>query len=145
MPTKKSKLTVVMDPGATTGIAVFSNKSLVKLDSFLWQRDLVKLMHYIQHYAELGAHFVVETPKRGAPGPKRNGVAMVRQKAQTLTSMVIGFGAEVDNMCPKYKVTKLGKEEFAKYFPKWDGKTNQHNRDAALLGYVYLREPKGEA
>lgn len=131
---------VCIDPGKRTGVAVFVGGNLTTLRTFDWNKELFELMEFIKSFAfDEGARFLIEVPKRGAPGYKRRGVAMVTQKAQTLVALATGFGADVSTVEPNYKFTKVTPAQFSTYFPGWDGRSSSHARDAAMIGWVELR------
>jgi len=140
-----------IDPGHTCGIAIIDGGlNILELASFKWPDyqaygiwlEVRRLAMNIAQCAEvdLKNKFIicVETPTGGsynrdvAQGWRyARGVGQNMERTAELTGLFKRFGFQVKSITPKAGFTKWPAEKFSAYFG-YDGKSNEHTRDAAL-------------
>jgi hypothetical protein len=132
-----------IDPGNKTGIAIFENKQLAQVKTLSPYQTVL----FIQENSQKIKKAVIEYSK---------GNSYIFQSAKTRSNSS-AFGAigrrigQVDGLCELYiecletnkipvnKISPLSKghkyksEEFKIYFPKFKGRTNEHERDAVKI------------
>ncbi len=64
------------------------------------------------------------------------GAGSVKRDAQIWEDFLTDLGVDFEMVAPKNNATKLTSESFRK-LTGWNGKTNEHGRDAAMLVYGY--------
>ena len=139
MHEKTDRFVIGIDPGKTTGFAVYDRKrqGLVRLDA----TDFWGLFDIIRQYPEFAvAYVVVEVPEtkhiwnrlpKEIKAIQRQAVHVggVIREAELMAEGIRQLGYEVKTKHP------LGKRTAAEFkaFTGWPGKTNEHMRDAAML------------
>lgn len=144
--TKEPHLIIGIDPGKQTGIAVFhtatSELMIVETLDF-WSAYEWAIKYYITGDLK---QLVIEVPdtkhiwQKPASTPKalqRQGVNVgsVIREAQLLADGIERWGVDVKRVNPRKKVDA----KTFKDYTGWTGRTNQHERDAAMLCY---RKPR---
>ena len=132
-----------IDPGADTGLAIFIDGKLVRLDTIL--------PHSIGHsIGELLPHRVVfedsrlqshawnaqKKANRGAALAAARSVGQVDAWCKLITLVCADLGIASHGISPKAKGAKRGAENFAIY-TGWTHSSNQHERDAAMVAWPY--------
>ena len=131
-----------IDPGNTTGMAVFNDGKLTGL----WSCSSVECLQYLE--ATRVDHVVLEDSRLqqhiwNAGGKDRPQALRVARNVGSIDRIC----AQVEEICvsrdisllmisPRAKGGKTPAEEF-KAVTGWDGRTNEHQRDAAMLAWNY--------
>lgn len=132
-----------MDPGANTGVAVFVDGQLVEL--------LTISPHHIERTlaAHMPSRVVFEDSrlqshtwtrgKTGATSAKmaRN-VGQVDARCADITSYCADLGIPAHGISPAAKGGKLDAQRFGAV-TGWAGRSNEHERDAAMVAWPYRR------
>lgn len=133
------KLSIGIDPGKTTGLAIAENGVLQSLES----TDFWGAFYTVKHFIEIckyNADFekdvlvVIEVPTTKAnwhgAGASHN-VGRVCRESELLAEGIKRLGATVITQHPQ---GKLNQKQFAR-ITGWTKRTNQHCRDAAMMVY----------
>lgn len=145
------KKSIGIDPGATTGIAIINDEPrILELASYKWQdygaygiwleirRRAISIAQCAE--ADLKKYFKisVECPTGGSYNKAvsqswkyARGVGMNLERSAELIRLFKRFGFQVKSITPKRGWTKWKADKFNAYF-KYEGKSNEHNRDAVL-------------
>ncbi len=131
------KIKIGIDPGVTTGFAVFDGK-LTNVESMkaceaerliLIAKDFLKEPFIV---------YVEDARKRKWFGSnsaeKRMGAGSVKRDCQRWEEWLTMHGIDYVLVAPKANRTKLTALQF-KRLTGWQGRTNEHGRDAAMLIY----------
>lgn len=127
-------LLIGIDPGVHTGIAIWNGnvlllcKSVNIIEAILCVIELNR-KHSIKVYFE-------DARQRhwfGSSGrEKLLGAGSVRRDSQIWETCCVTLGIPYQMVAPKDNMTKLNAKVF-KMYTGYDGKTNEHGRDAAML------------
>lgn len=129
-------IAIGIDPGKSTGIGVYENGCLTKL----FCTDFWGCIDFINSYKDRSV-FILEKPRTKTVWNKRLSNTMSKC---LITGVNVGFVIKESELICEYlrreKQTfalqhpsgKLSNDEF-KRITKWDGRTNQHMRDAGML------------
>ena len=141
-----------IDPGQQCGLAVFSHGMLTNVltlaphELMKWLREFVNEVHGMGEMAD-GLPFVVfedsrlqshvwnATGKRGSLRIARN-LGMVDGICAQLQGWCEGEDVDYIAVSPKGKGRKMDTAAF-KFLTGWAKRTNQHERDAALVAWPY--------
>lgn len=132
-----------VDTGVNTGICAYSRKE--KKILYLASIKIHAAMDYIASYhrAYPGLVFVrVEDARQRTWIPKqktesaergrREGAGSVKRDAQIFEDFLNDLKIDFEMVAPKNNSTKVDAKYFKK-ITKWEGSTNSHSRDAAML------------
>lgn len=135
----KKKVSIGIDPGKVTGVAIAENGILQSLESTDFWGAFYTVRHFVET-CDYNADFqtdvlvVVEVPTTKAswhgPGSAHN-VGRVCRESELLAAGIERLGATVITLHPQ---GKLNQKQFAR-ITGWTKRTNQHCRDAAMLVY----------
>lgn len=139
-------IVVGIDPGASTGVAVFQDGALWKLETIA--------PHQIAGYLAAGrpgrvvfedsrlTSFMFTTVKSRAAALKmaRN-IGEIDAWCRLITSLCEVAGIPAHGISPQGKGKKLNAAQFAAA-TGWTKDSNQHTRDAAMVAYPYRRAAK---
>lgn len=137
--TKQYRYYIGIDTGVNTGYAVWD----MKIKSFLAIRTLPihKAMEIIAN-AQDTTWFkdvfvrIEDARKRtwfGKAGKEQlQGAGSIKRDAKIWEDFLTDLGIDFEMVAPKNNKTKLNAETFKK-ITKWEGKTTEHSRDAAML------------
>ena len=130
-----------IDPGASTGIAIFHNGALVKLITIApWEIQ--------EELATYGADRVVfEDSRLTSPVWSRKTNAAARMKiarnvgqvdawCSLITAVCGNMGIPAHGISPKGKGAKLDADQFSAR-TGWVGRCNHHERDSAMVAWPY--------
>jgi hypothetical protein len=134
-----------IDPGRKTGIAFFVNGKL----EGLFTQTPIDMIRYLDLNIG-GIDLVIIEDSRltsfifqpNAAGSKAKGMKVARNigEVDCLCKLVQAICEErkkkLIQVSPKNKGAKLDADEFRKR-TGWEGKTNQHERDAAMVAWIY--------
>lgn len=146
----KPRFYIAIDPGVSTGMAVWD--SYLKQIVDIWTTDFWGCIDYIEDFREKHNMFdikvVIENPNGNKPVFFKKGVnsqAMARKVGQDVgsnkreASLLIEYFERkhiaYTAIVPKKKSTGSGKitQEYFKKLSGWTKRTNQHERDAAMM------------
>jgi hypothetical protein len=133
---------LAIDPGANTGCAHFENGTLKDIFTttpyqiFQYVQDKI-YNRVILEDSTLISHVYTAPSVKGAAKLK---IARNIGEVDGYCKMIVQACAEAGIPClqisPKGKGAKLNATEF-KQITGWEGKSNQHERDAAMVGWPY--------
>jgi hypothetical protein len=142
------KVYIGIDTGTHTGVAIWDGERFLSLDTMA----IHKAMQIVNEYVQSGSDVVVrvEDPRqrtwfgtermsREQERKKLQGVGSVKRDASIWEDFLSDLCEDEANVkyemvAPKRNVTKLTSESF-KAITRWQGRTNEHCRDAAMLVY----------
>lgn len=142
----KKLLSIGIDPGKVTGVAIAEDGVLQSLES----TDFWGAFYTVKHFAEMCKYNVdfekdvlvvieVPTTKANWHGPKAShDVGRVCRESELLAEGIKKLGATVITQHPQ---GKLNQEQFAR-ITGWTKRTNQHCRDAGMLAYGAKHETR---
>ena len=128
-----------IDPGANTGIAIFQNGKLEslhtitpgRLEEFIRSADRV-----IFEDSRLQSHMWTTAMSRPVALSMARKVGQVDAWSCLITEICDGLGIPCHGISPKGKGKKLDAKQFF-LVTGWDGRSNQHERDSAMIAYPY--------
>ena len=134
------KIIIGIDPGVSTGVAVYRAGQLAHLqtiepheiDSYITEVQPARVV-----FEDSRLQSKVWTPVKGAAALKvaRN-VGEIDAWCRLIAAVCARLGIAAHGISPKSKGTKLTHEQFA-VVTGWAGRSNQHERDAALVARPY--------
>lgn len=135
-------LLIGIDPGVNTGFATWNGEELT-LDTTTITRAMAKLI-VLKEQTDCHLHIFIEDARRrqwfGNAGRERlMGAGSVMRDCSIWQDFCEEQGIQYTLIPPKYNTTKLDAERF-RALTHYKGRTNEHNRDAAML--VFGRNPK---
>jgi len=143
---RTAQIVIGVDPGASTGIAVYK-------EGVLWKLETIS-PHQITGYLSAGrpsrvifedsrlTSFMFTTVKsRPVALSMARKVGQVDGYCNLITAICADLGIPSHGISPKAKGAKLNAEQFAKA-TGWSGKSNQHERDSAIVAFPYRRAAK---
>ena len=135
-------LLIGIDAGVNTGFATWDGESLT-LDTLTITRAMAKVM-VLKEATDCNIHVFVEDARKrhwfGNAGRERlMGAGSVMRDCSIWEDFLTEQGIQFTLVPPKYNMTKLDADRF-RAMTHYKGKTNEHNRDAAML--VFGRNPK---
>lgn len=135
------KVLIGIDPGVNTGLAIWDriDKKYISIGSYPLHHafEMVKSL-----FREGVAIFVrVEDARQrkwfGNSGrEKLQGAGSAKRDAKIWDDFLKDSGIPYEMVPPKNNTTKLSAEQFTKY-TGWEGRTNEHGRDAAMLVFKF--------
>lgn len=132
-----------IDPGANTGIAVFKDGQLWKLETI----EPYQIANYLTKAkparvvfedSRLISHNFTTVKARAAALKIARNVGEIDAWCKLIVAVCADMGISAYGISPKNKGAKLNAEQFAQ-MTGWAGKSNQHERDAALVGWAVRR------
>ena len=135
---------VGLDPGASTGVATFSNGALIALQTCQPHqiRDAINGADRVVFEDSRLTSFMFTTVKSRAAALKmaRN-VGEIDAWCRLITSLCEVAGIPAHGISPQGKGAKLNAAQFAAA-TGWTAKSNQHERDACMVAWPYRRAAK---
>jgi hypothetical protein len=134
---RKFQFKIGIDPGIKCGFAIFDSKDcvLTRVKCF----KMYELLDTLGRLGKDGDHYVfIENPnsymafKSKLNTSKLKGAGAVKQTYKHIIEMMEDMDIPYSNTSVMSKTNKLDAETFKKY-TKWEGVTNEHSRDAAML------------
>lgn len=140
-----------IDTGVNTGFAVWDNTKraflMLKCVKIHIAMELVR--NYVEFADKSGTGLLVrvEDPRqrtwfgteymaRDEERKRLQGVGSVKRDASIWDDYLLSLGAKYEMVAPKRNVTKLTQERF-KALTGWEKRTNEHERDAAMLVFGF--------
>jgi len=134
-----------MDPGASTGVAHFADGELVRLDTvgpLQIERTIREAMpgRVVFEDSRLQSHAWTAQAKaaRGAALATARSLGQVDAWCRLITEVCAELGIPAHGISPAAKGPKRGAENFAIY-TGWTARSNQHERDAAMVAWPFRR------
>ncbi|CAN7454768.1 hypothetical protein LJR099_003059 [Variovorax paradoxus] len=132
-----------IDPGASTGLACFDSGVLT------WLRTIEphSIEHFLRHHAPARVVFEdsrLESKVWTTAGSRAAALKIARNVGQIdawcslITAICADLGIPAHGISPTAKGAKLDAEAFA-LVTRWAGRSNQHERDAAMVAWPYRR------
>lgn len=132
-----------IDPGANTGLACFDDGVLT------WLRTIEP--HSIEHFlrqhsparvvfedSRLESKVWTTTGSRAAALKIARNVGQIDAWCSLITAVCADLGIPAHGISPTAKGAKLDADAFA-LVTRWAGRSNQHERDAAMVAWPYRR------
>ena len=125
-----------IDPGVTTGIAIWTPKT--KTFHQIYSGSILEVMRKLECYAVFGNNlFVIENPNLrkwfGNSGRERlQGAGSIKRDYSIWVEWFSENKANFKDIAPKSVSTKLDSGNFKK-ITGWDKTTNSHSRDAGMM------------
>ena len=135
------ELLIGIDPGVNTGFAVWDGERLTRCESHNIVEAAMLLKEYIDEH-EIKVFYEDARLRHwfGSAGrEKLMGAGSVRRDSQIWETICKVMNIPYEAVAPKDNKTKLTSQQF-KLYTGWQGTTNEHARDAAML--VYGRKMK---
>lgn len=130
-----------LDPGSSTGVAYFSGGKLQKLDTIepvqlLWCIKNTMPARVIFEDSRLESHLWNTNSSRAAALKMARNVGEIDAWCKLIVAICAELGIAAHGISPKSKGAKLSAEQF-KAMTGWDIRCNQHERDAAMIAWLY--------
>jgi hypothetical protein len=136
-----------IDPGKKTGIAIFKNKELEEVRTLspyqtvlFIQENSDKIKRAIIEYSKNQSYIFQEPKLRSRPsafGKIGRNIGQVDGLCELYIECLETNEIPVGKISPLSKGHKYKSEEFKSYFPKFKGRTNEHERDATKIVYKF--------
>ncbi|WP_445286553.1 hypothetical protein [Variovorax atrisoli] len=134
-----------IDPGASTGLAGFDGGAI----TFLKTIEPHSIEHNLRHYMPARVVFEDSRLERrawNARSKKDYGAALATARSlgqvdawcSFITAICADLGIPAHGISPTAKGAKLDAAAFA-LVTRWAGRSNQHERDAAMVAWPYRR------
>ncbi|MEJ8294137.1 hypothetical protein WKI45_15005 [Delftia tsuruhatensis] len=132
-----------MDPGANTGVAVFVDGQLVELLTIPphhIERTLAARMpsRVVFEDSRLQSHTWTRAKTQAASQKMARNVGQVDARCADITSHCADLGIPAHGISPAAKGGKLDAQRFGAV-TGWTGRSNEHERDAAMVVWPYRR------
>lgn len=132
-----------IDAGVNTGIAIYKDGGLKELSTI----EPIDIANIFICYAgdplfvafedsRLQSHVWIPGQSKGVAANIARKVGMVDAWCYLIERLCEKYDVAYMRVSPKAKGQKLNAEEF-KQITKWDGKSNQHERDAAMVAWQF--------
>ena len=131
------KILIGIDPGVNTGLAVSKDGKLTRVDSVKIHEamEYLRMLTLCVNQKTLKV-FIEDARKRGCDpktaAVKAQGAGSVKRDCKIWEDFLIDSGINFVLVPPQQNNTKLTADQFKK-ITKWQGRTNEHARDAAML------------
>jgi len=128
-----------IDPGANTGLAFYKGGKLVDLVTIspcLIGECVSGAKRVVFEDSRLTSHVFTTTASRAAALKMARNVGEIDAWCKLIVSVCAVKGIDAHGISPKAKGAKLDAAKFAA-LTGWQGKSNQHERDAAMVAYQY--------
>ena len=148
---KVSPITVGVDPGKDTGVAIFKDKKLVELKTFtpftfiLWlQENKKEITMVVFENSKLQSHiFTGNSANKRVGGRIGRNIGQVDGFCEIIQEMCEFYAIKCKGVSPLAKGKKITHKTFIDFVPYYNKQTNQHERDAAQVvmrfNYEYLQ------
>lgn len=130
-----------IDPGANTGVATFIDGKLMNLRTVDPEEipDVIRLSEparVVFEDSRLQSHVWIKAKTVAARMKAARNVGEVDAWCKLIVAACGWHGITAHSVSPRNKGAKLDAERF-KVATGWTGKSNQHERDAAMVAYPY--------
>lgn len=132
-----------IDTGVHTGVAIYNSKTklleavtTMKIHAAMW---LVQKIHGERDDVQVRYEDARQRTWYGVNSPQKDrarlqGAGSIKRDCQIWEDFLTSEGIEHIAVAPKHNATKMSAEAFGK-ITGYQGKTNEHGRDAAMLVY----------
>lgn len=132
-----------MDPGASTGVATFVDGALVQLDTIApheIERTIRAAMpaRVVFEDSRLQSHTWTRGKSGAASAKMARNVGQVDAWCTLITAVCGELGIPAHGISPAAKGAKVQADRFA-VVTGWQGRSNEHERDAAMVAWPYRR------
>jgi len=137
-----SKIIFGVDPGASTGIAVFEDGSLSRLIT-IEPMHIGRLLdgynpeRVIFEDSRLQSHVWVKAKTRAAAVKIGRNIGEVDAWCKLIVAECSERGIPAHGISPKVKGAKIEKQDEFNRITGWTGGSSQHTRDAAMVAWPY--------
>lgn len=134
---------VGIDPGANTGVATFEGGNLLALETIA-PHEIAAMLQKIQptrvvfEDSRLLSHTWTQVKSRAAALKMARNVGEIDAWCRLITAVCADMGIPAHGISPKGKGAKLDAAQFAR-ITGWTGRSNEHDRDAAMVAWPYRR------
>lgn len=132
-----------IDPGVNTGVAVYEDGSLVHLETIQPMEYPMLLSSYAMEPlficfedSRLQSHVWIPSQSKGVAASISRKIGMVDAMCFMLEGLCLQYGVAFFKVSPKQKGIKVDAELFKK-LTRWDKRSNQHERDAAMVAWQF--------
>lgn len=137
-----------IDTGVNTGFAVYDSQKRQLIDvKTIKLHQAMKRVEELKEEYPMAVTVRVEDPRqrtwfgtermsREEERKKLQGVGSVKRDATIWEDFLTDLGVSFEMVAPKRNTTKLDQVTFKNY-TKWDKRTSEHGRDAAMLVYGF--------
>lgn len=149
-----SKLVIGIDPDAQkSGIAIYKDGVLVELHLWSFSQLVAHMMvnagaSYITYVLEdveaIGTTWIRKKTTSAVMRKIAQNVGQVKQTARLIQEMGAYYGADIKMIKPLKRLAKTTKGRVAEFkrATEWAGRSNDDNRDAAMLALEYIRRER---
>lgn len=131
-----------LDPGVNTGLAVYRDGKLVELDTIepyqihnVWS-SFYEAKFVVFEDSRLQSHVWIPSQSKGVAANIARKIGMVDAWCYMIERGCELYDIPYMRVSPKAKGEKLNAEDF-KRITGWTGKSNQHERDAAMVAWQF--------
>lgn len=135
------QIVIGIDPGANTGIATYIGGKLHSLQTIAphqMREAITGASRVIFEDSRLTSFVFTTVKSRPVALSMARKVGQVDGYCNLITAICADLGIPSHGISPKNKGAKLNAEQFAKV-TGWAGKSNQHERDSAIVAFPYRR------
>jgi hypothetical protein len=130
-----------LDPGVNTGVAQYQGGQLLKLHTIAPHQlpDVIRqagVMRVIFEDSRLQSAVWTTSLSRPAALKMARNVGQIDAWCSLITAVCADLGITAYGISPRGKGAKLNAERFAA-LTGWEGRTNEHERDAAYVSWRY--------
>lgn len=136
-------IVIGLDPGSSTGVAYFTSGQLRKLETITPMQisEVLRmagpnLKRVIFEDSRLTSYMFTTVKSRAAALKMARNVGEIDAWSKLIVATCADLDIPAHGISPKQKGAKLNAEQFAK-LTGWDGKSNQHERDGAMVAWAY--------
>lgn len=135
-----------IDPGASTGVAVFQDGALWKLETIAPHQTAGYLAaarpaRVVFEDSRLTSHVFSTVKSRPAALKMARNIGEIDAWCRVITAVCAELHIPAHGISPAGKGAKLNAAQFAAA-TGWTGKSNQHERDGAMAAWPYRRVAK---
>lgn len=139
-----SQIVIGIDPGRHTGIATYQDGKLIALDTISplgLERAIEPADRVVFEDSRLISFMFTTVKSRPAALKMARDVGQIDAWSGLITAICATLNIPCHGISPKGKGKKLDAKQFA-LITGWVGKSNQHERDAAMVAFPYRRAAK---
>ena len=130
-----------IDPGSNTGLATYIGGNLVHLDTIApveiaARIELARPARVVFEDSRLLSYTWTTIKSRPAALKMARNVGEVDAWCKLIVAVCEQFAIPAHGISPKGKGAKVGAEQFTR-ITGWDERSNEHERDAAMVAYPY--------
>lgn len=144
----KAGMVIGMDPGANTGVAFYQDGRLLALETITPHKiervlTTCKPTRVVFEDSRLQSHTWTTVKSRAAALKMARNVGQVDQICSQITAICDELGIPVHGISPQGKGAKVAAAAFGR-ITGWEGRSNEHERDAAMVAWKYRGARSGQ-